>query len=139
MTTRAGARSVAAVMRLDSSGGTAPRAAMRTSIGPRSAASAADLAALVAMGPRAAPNPGPAVPGLHRSARPSHFPPEAGEEIIRPWADHDRDDAVERGVDVYAYLADVAAARDRLRSTGRVLAESFVRVCREAAGDLAHR
>ncbi len=26
--------------------------------------------------------------------------PEAGEEIIRPWADHDRDDAVERGVDV---------------------------------------
>ena len=65
--------------------------------------------------------------------------PEAGVEIIGPWADNDRDDAVERGVDVYAYLADVAAARDRLRSTGRVLAESFVRVCREAAGDLAHR
>jgi GMP synthase (glutamine-hydrolysing) len=65
--------------------------------------------------------------------------PEAGEEIIRPWADHDRDDAVERGVDVYAYLADVAAARDRLRSSGRVLADSFVRVCREAAGDLAHQ
>ncbi|MEO5709680.1 MAG: type 1 glutamine amidotransferase [Nocardioidaceae bacterium] len=65
--------------------------------------------------------------------------PEAGEEIIRPWADHDRDDAVERGVDVYAYLADVAAARDRLRATGRVLADSFARVCREAAGDLAHR
>lgn len=65
--------------------------------------------------------------------------PEAGEEIIGPWADHDRDDAVERGVDVYAYLADVAAARDRLRSTGRVLADSFARVCRASAGDLAHR
>ncbi|CAN5566381.1 type 1 glutamine amidotransferase [soil metagenome] len=65
--------------------------------------------------------------------------PEAGEEIIRPWADHDRDDAVERGVDVYAYLADVAAARDRLRAIGRVLADSFARVCRETAGDLAHR
>ena len=65
--------------------------------------------------------------------------PEAGEEIIRPWADHDRDDAVERGVDVYAYLADVAAARDRLRSTWRVLAESFAHICREPAGDLARR
>ena len=65
--------------------------------------------------------------------------PEAGEEIIRPWADHDRDDAVERGVDVYAYLADVAAARDRLRSTWRVLADSFAHICREHAGDLARR
>jgi GMP synthase (glutamine-hydrolysing) len=65
--------------------------------------------------------------------------PEAGEEIIRPWADHDRDDAVERGVDVYAYLADVAAARDRLRSTWRVLADSFARLCRQPAADLARR
>lgn len=65
--------------------------------------------------------------------------PEAGEEIIGPWADHDRDDAVERGVDVYAYLADVAAARDRLRTVGRVLADSFARVCRDCAGDPARR
>lgn len=57
--------------------------------------------------------------------------PEAGEEIIGPWADNDRDEAVERGVDVDAYLADVVAARQDLRSTWRVLAERFVAVCRE--------
>ncbi len=56
--------------------------------------------------------------------------PEAGEEIIRPWADHDRDDAVERGVDVDRYLADVVDARDGLRATWRVLADSFAEVCR---------
>jgi GMP synthase (glutamine-hydrolysing) len=59
--------------------------------------------------------------------------PEAGEEIIGPWADHDRDEAVERGVDVDAYLAHVIAARSRLRETWRVLAERFVTVCREPA------
>lgn len=56
--------------------------------------------------------------------------PEAGEEIIGPWADHDRDDAVERGVDVDAYLADVTAARADLRKTWRVLADRFAEVCR---------
>jgi len=55
--------------------------------------------------------------------------PEAGEEIIRPWADHDRDDAVEQGVDVDAYVADVEAARDRLRATWRLLADRFAEVC----------
>ena len=60
--------------------------------------------------------------------------PEAGEEIIRPWADHDRDDAVERGVDVDAYVADVVAARDRLRATWRLLADRFAEICREADG-----
>lgn len=55
--------------------------------------------------------------------------PEAGEEIIRPWADHDRDDAVERGVDVDGYVADVEAARDRLRATWRLLADRFADVC----------
>ena len=59
--------------------------------------------------------------------------PEAGEEIIRPWADHDRDDAVERGVDVDGYVADVVAARDRLRAAWRVLADSFAAVCGETA------
>ncbi len=60
--------------------------------------------------------------------------PEAGEEIIRPWADHDRDDAVERGVDVDAYVDDVAAARGRLRDTWRVLAVGFASVCLDRAG-----
>ena len=60
--------------------------------------------------------------------------PEAGEEIIRPWADHDRDDAVERGVDVDGYVADVVAARDRLRATWRLLADRFVEICRDAGG-----
>jgi GMP synthase (glutamine-hydrolysing) len=55
--------------------------------------------------------------------------PEAGEEIIRPWADHDRDDAVERGVDVDRYLQDVIAAREDLRSTWRALAERFAEIC----------
>jgi GMP synthase (glutamine-hydrolysing) len=57
--------------------------------------------------------------------------PEAGEEIIGPWVDTDRDDAIERGVDIDAYLDQVVAARARLRETWRVLAEEFVSVCRE--------
>jgi len=65
--------------------------------------------------------------------------PEAGVEIIRPWAAHDRDDAVERGVDVDAYVEDVAAAGDRLRRTWRVLAEAFAAVCRERVPDVARR
>ncbi len=59
--------------------------------------------------------------------------PEAGEEIIQPWADCDRDEAVERGVDVDAYVAEVAAARDRLRATWRVLAAEFAAICRTPA------
>jgi GMP synthase (glutamine-hydrolysing) len=59
--------------------------------------------------------------------------PEAGEEIIRPWADNDRDDAVSRGIDVDAYVDDVAAAGDRLRATWRLLAEAFAALCREPA------
>jgi GMP synthase (glutamine-hydrolysing) len=55
--------------------------------------------------------------------------PEAGEEIIRPWADHDRDDAAERGVDLDAYVGDVVAARAELRSTWRVLADAFATLC----------
>lgn len=59
--------------------------------------------------------------------------PEAGEEIIRPWADNDRDDAVSRGIDVDAYVDDVAAAGDRLRATWRLLAEAFAALCCEPA------
>lgn len=61
--------------------------------------------------------------------------PEAGEEIIGAWAAHDRDDAAERGVvDLDRYVAEVGAARDRLRRTWRVLAERFAQVCRERRG-----
>ncbi len=51
--------------------------------------------------------------------------PEAGEEIVRSWAEHDRDDAVERGVDVDGYVAEVASARDELRATWAELARRF--------------
>ncbi|MDX6301300.1 MAG: hypothetical protein QOF53_2514 [Nocardioidaceae bacterium] len=59
--------------------------------------------------------------------------PEVGEEIIRPWADLDRDDAVERGVDVDAYVEQVVAARGELRATWRVLAQTFAALCRAHA------
>jgi GMP synthase (glutamine-hydrolysing) len=52
---------------------------------------------------------------------------------------HDRDDAVERGVDVDAYVEDVAAAGERLRRTWRVLADGFAAVCRARVPDVARR
>jgi GMP synthase (glutamine-hydrolysing) len=57
--------------------------------------------------------------------------PEAGEEIIRPWADHDRDDAAERGVDLDAYVEHVVAARGDLQQTWRILAHAFAGMCRD--------
>lgn len=51
--------------------------------------------------------------------------PEADEEICGGWAENDRDEAVERGVDLDGYVAHVAAARDELRSTWRQLAVGF--------------
>ncbi|HET7355646.1 MAG TPA: type 1 glutamine amidotransferase [Nocardioidaceae bacterium] len=51
--------------------------------------------------------------------------PEAGEQIVRLWAEGDRDQAVERGVDVDSYVADVAAATDPLRRSWSVLAARF--------------
>ena len=59
--------------------------------------------------------------------------PEAGEEIVSAWAESDRDSAVERGVDVDAYVAAVAGARAELRAAWRPLAESFARLDREGA------
>jgi len=56
--------------------------------------------------------------------------PEAGDEIIRPWADNDRDAAAERGVDLDRYVQDVGDARDRLRDTWPLLTGSFARLCR---------
>lgn len=43
--------------------------------------------------------------------------PETGEEIVRAWAEQDRDHAAERGVDLAAYVAAVGAATDELRAT----------------------
>jgi GMP synthase (glutamine-hydrolysing) len=60
--------------------------------------------------------------------------PEAGAEVVRPWADSDRDRVKERGVDVEEYVAAVAAAREELRATWRRLAEGFLGRIREAAG-----
>jgi GMP synthase (glutamine-hydrolysing) len=51
--------------------------------------------------------------------------PEAGEEIVRHWAESDRDEAAERGVDLDGYVAAVGAARDELRATWQQLADRF--------------
>lgn len=58
--------------------------------------------------------------------------PEAGEEIVRAWADNDRDQALERGVDVDEYVAHVAAAREELRRSWQPLATRFAGLSREA-------
>lgn len=55
--------------------------------------------------------------------------PEVGAEIIGAWADHDRDAAQDRGVDLAAHVATVAAAHAELRSTWRLLAASFAGIC----------
>lgn len=51
--------------------------------------------------------------------------PEAGADILGVWAAQDRDAAARRGVDVDAYVARVAAATDRLRSSWEPLATAF--------------
>lgn len=55
--------------------------------------------------------------------------PEAGAEIIGGWIDADRDAAMERGVDLDRYLADIAAAGKDLRATWRLLAAAFASLC----------
>lgn len=57
--------------------------------------------------------------------------PEAGEQVVSAWADHDRDQAVERGIDVDGYVADVAAATDELRRTWRGLADRFAALVKD--------
>ncbi len=52
--------------------------------------------------------------------------PEAGEDVVRVWAEKDRDDAAERGVDLAGYVAAVGAARDELRATWAPLAGQLV-------------
>lgn len=61
--------------------------------------------------------------------------PEAGEEIVRSWAESDRDDAVERGLDLEGYLASIGAARDELRTTWAPLAGLLL----DLTGDRASR
>jgi GMP synthase (glutamine-hydrolysing) len=58
--------------------------------------------------------------------------PEAGVEIIAPWAEHDRDAAAGRGVDLDGYVQDVADARESLRAAWVVLAQGFAALCRDA-------
>lgn len=57
--------------------------------------------------------------------------PEAGAEIVARWADGDRDDAWERGVDVDSYVDRVAAAHDELRASWRQLATGFAGLSRD--------
>jgi GMP synthase (glutamine-hydrolysing) len=56
--------------------------------------------------------------------------PEAGVDIIAGWAEHDRDDAWERGIDIDEYVAHVAAAGDELQATWRPLAHGFAAMSR---------
>lgn len=51
--------------------------------------------------------------------------PEAGADIVATWAEHDRDDAVSRGVDVDAHVAAIDRATEQLRESWRPLAERF--------------
>lgn len=58
--------------------------------------------------------------------------PEADERIVRRWAEHDRDHAVERGVDLDHHLAQIAAAEQELRATWLRLAETFTQLTARA-------
>ncbi len=59
--------------------------------------------------------------------------PEAGGDIIATWAEEDRDAALERGVDLDAYVAEVAASDEEMQRTWRGLATGFAAVVRRAA------
>ena len=58
--------------------------------------------------------------------------PEAGAEVIRVWAEHDRDDAVARGLDIDGYLAQVEGAREEMRASWRGLASGFAALTRDS-------
>lgn len=59
--------------------------------------------------------------------------PEVDRDIVARWADEDRDSAIERGVDVDAYVAAVHEARAELRSAWEPLGSAFAALDREAA------
>jgi GMP synthase (glutamine-hydrolysing) len=57
--------------------------------------------------------------------------PEAGADIITEWAKDDREDAIERGVDIDGYIAAVADAHEEMRRTWRGLAAGFAAIVHE--------
>lgn len=57
--------------------------------------------------------------------------PEVGEEIVKQWADDDRDGTGQQGEDIDAYVAQVAAAHEELRSSWRQLAVGFGALARD--------
>ena len=69
--------------------------------------------------------------------------PEAGADICRGWAEHDRDEAAERGVDLEEYVAHVAEASEELQATWHGLAAGFAALAsaagREASADRTGR
>jgi GMP synthase (glutamine-hydrolysing) len=60
--------------------------------------------------------------------------PEAGEDVVRVWAEKDRDEAAERGVDLAGYVAAVGAAEPEMRSTWSPLAGLLLRLAGDRAG-----
>jgi GMP synthase (glutamine-hydrolysing) len=61
--------------------------------------------------------------------------PEVDDHILRLWADEDRDEAVERGVDLDAHVAAVASAREVLRRTWQPLADGFAALLTEVGSE----
>jgi GMP synthase (glutamine-hydrolysing) len=57
--------------------------------------------------------------------------PEVGAKILQVWADDDREDAIEHGVDVDAHVAAVAAAESELREAWQPLVDAFAARLRE--------
>lgn len=57
--------------------------------------------------------------------------PEADAEIVRAWAEGDRADHLERGIDTDAALASIDAARDELVAAWRPVAERFAALTHE--------
>ncbi len=53
------------------------------------------------------------------------FHPEADHAVVSVWAEHDRDRAAPGGVDIDAALQQVKEQEERLRSTGRRVADAF--------------
>lgn len=59
--------------------------------------------------------------------------PEVDEPILRPWAEHDRDAHVARGLDQDAVLAEIHGARAELDAAWQPLAARFVEVAASSA------
>jgi GMP synthase (glutamine-hydrolysing) len=60
--------------------------------------------------------------------------PEAGAELVGAWAANDGDSAARRGVDVDEYVAQVAAARNELRTAWHPLAGALAAMDARAVG-----